>query len=75
MTIRDNVCYLDFSKDINHLMKGIQSEVVVYSIVNTLCELPNVNRVQITVEGESQEKYGEMDGFHLVLERKLDFVK
>ena len=56
-------------------MKGIQSEVVVYSIVNTLCELPNVNRVQITVEGESQEKYGEMDGFHLVLERKLDFVK
>ena len=75
LTIRDNVCYLDFSKDINHLMKGIQSEVVVYSIVNTLCELPNVNRVQITVEGESQEKYGEMDGFHLVLERKLDFVK
>lgn len=75
LTIRDNVCYLDFSNDINHLMKGIQSEVVVYSIVNTLCELPNVNRVQITVEGESQEKYGEMDGFHLVLERKLDFVK
>lgn len=75
LTIRDNVCYLDFSKDINNLMPGIGSEVVVYSIVNTLCELPNVNRVQITVEGEPQEKYGEMEGFHLVLERKLDIVK
>lgn len=75
LTIRDNVCYLDFSDDINNLIPGIRSEVVVYSIVNTLCELPNVNRVQITVEGEQQEKYGEMEGFHLVLERKLDFVK
>lgn len=75
LTIRDNICYLDFSRDINHMMQGIESEVVVYSIVNTLCELPNVNRVQITVEGESQEKYGEMEGFHLVLERKLDILK
>lgn len=75
LTIRDNVCYLDFSKDINNLMPGIGSEVVVYSIVNTLCELPNVNRVQITVEGEPQENYGEMEGFHLVLERNLDIVK
>lgn len=75
LTIRDNVCYLDFSDDINNLLPGIESEVVVYSIVNTLCELPNVNRVQITVEGEQQEKYGEMEGFHLVLERKLDIVK
>ena len=47
----------------------LQIRLLPYSIVNTLCELPNVNRVQITVEGESQEKYGEMDGFHLVLER------
>lgn len=75
VTIRDNVCYLDFSKDINDFLPGIRSEVVVYSIVNTLCELSNVNCVQITVEGEPQEKYGEMEGFHLVLERKLDIVK
>ena len=75
LTIRDNVCYLDVSKGINELMEGIRSEVVVYSIVNTLCELPNVNRVQITVDGEPQEKYGEMEGFHLMLGRKLDIVK
>lgn len=75
LTIRDNVCYLDVSKEINELMEGIRSEVVVYSIVNTLCELPNVNRVQITVDGEPQEKYGEMEGFNLMLGRKLDIVK
>lgn len=75
LTIRDNVCYLDVSKGINELLEGIRSEVVVYSIVNTLCELPNVNRVQITVDGEPQKKYGEMEGFDLMLERKLDIVK
>lgn len=74
LTVRDNICYLDFSKEFNSLMKGIRSDVVVYSIVNTLCELPDINHVQITVEGEPQEKYGEMDGFHLALERKLDLV-
>ena len=46
-----------------------------YSIVNTLCELANVNRVQFTVDGEPQDKYGEMDSFSSVLERKLDLVE
>lgn len=75
LTIRDNVCYVDFSKEINNLLPGIDSNVVVYSIVNTLCELSNVNHVQFTVEGEPQEQYGEMKGFHQVLERKLDLVE
>lgn len=75
LTIRDNICYLDFSKDINNLIKGIRSDVVVYAIVNTLCELSDINRVQITVEGEPQERYGEMEGFHLVLERKLELIQ
>ena len=54
---------------------GISSEVTVYSIVNTLCELSNVNRVQFTIDGEPQEQYGEMDSFHSVLERNLDIVE
>lgn len=75
LTIRDNICYLDFSKNINDFMKGIRSDVVVYAIVNTLCELSDINRVQITVEGEPQQRYGEMEGFHLVLERKLELIQ
>jgi germination protein M len=49
--------------------------VTVYALVNTLCELSNINRVQITVDGEAQEKYGEMEHFDTVLERNLDLVE
>ena len=75
LTIRDQVCYVDLGSGFNELLSGISSEVTVYSIVNTLCELANVNRVQFTVDGEPQDKYGEMDSFSSVLERKLDLVE
>lgn len=52
VTVRENVCYIDFSKEINNHLTGIDCQVVIYSIVNTLCELPNVNYVQFTVDGE-----------------------
>ena len=69
------MCYVDLGNGFNELLSGISSEVTVYSIVNTLCELANVNRVQFTVDGEPQDKYGEMDSFSSVLERKLDLVE
>lgn len=75
LTIRGQVCYVDLGSGFNHLLSGISSEVSVYSIVNTLCELANVNRVQFTIDGEPQDKYGEMDSFSSVLERKLDLVE
>lgn len=75
LTIRGQVCYVDLGSGFNNLLSGISSEVSVYSIVNTLCELSNVNRVQFTIDGEPQDKYGEMESFSTVLERKLDLVE
>lgn len=73
-TIRDNICYVDLSKGFNELLTDVKSDVVIYSIVNTLCELPNVNKVQFTIEGEQQEKYGETGEFNTPFERNLNYV-
>lgn len=75
LTIRDQVCYVDLGSGFNNLLEGISSEVSVYALVNTLCELPNVNHVQFTIDGEPQDKYGEMEHFSSLLERKLDLVE
>ena len=75
ITIRDQICYVDLGNGFNDLLAEISSEVTVYSIVNTLCELSNVNRVQFTIDGEAQEQYGEMNSFHSVLERNLNLVE
>ena len=45
LTIRDHVCYVDFSKEFMNMQADVSSGVVVYSIVNTLCELSDVNKV------------------------------
>lgn len=74
LAIRDNVCYLDMSKEFNNVQAEVKSEIVIYSIVNTLCELSDVNKVQFTVDGESQEVYGDTKEFNVPFERNLDLV-
>ena len=74
MTIRDNVCYVDLSKEFTNVLPSISSEVTVYSVVNLLVELPNVNKVQFTIEGEQISKFGDMD-FSQAFERNLDVVE
>jgi germination protein M len=73
-TIRDNICYVDLSKEFTEMVSGVSSDVAIYSIVDTLCELSNVNKVQFLIDGELQEKYGETLDFYLPFERNLDFV-
>lgn len=75
ITVRDNICYLDLGKGFNELIVDVKSEVVVYSIVNTLCELSNVNWVQFTIDGEQQERYGDLNGFNTPLGRNLDIIE
>lgn len=74
LTLRDNVCYIDFSKQFLDVQAEVKSEIVIYSIVNTLCELSEVNRVQFTVDGEPHARYGDMEGFDVPFERNLDLV-
>ena len=75
LTIRDNICYLDLSRDFEQQDPNVSSEVIVYSIVDTLCELPEVTKVQFSVDGEQKEKYGDLEGFNKALERNLDLLE
>lgn len=74
LTIRNNVCYLDLSKSFSVINTNVSSDVVIYSIVNTLCELPNVNKVQFSIDGEQDKTYGETGDFNTLFERNLDIV-
>ena len=74
VTIRDNICYLDFSREFAELLPNVTSDVTVYSIVDTLCELPDITRVQFTINSGVRERYGETNGFNKALERNLDIV-
>lgn len=74
LTIRDNVCYVDFSREFQNIQTEVKSEIVIYSVVNTLCELSDVNKVQFTIDGEQKETYGDTKKFNIPFERNLDLV-
>ena len=56
-SIYDGVCYINLTDTfVNNQNNEIPEQVVLYSIVNSLCSLQEVNKVQITVNGESSGK-------------------
>ncbi len=51
------------------------NEVVpIYAIVNSLVELPAVNKVQIAINGETTRRYRELVSLDTLFERNLDII-
>lgn len=75
VTVKDNICYVDFNSAFLNKRKNISAEVTIYSVVNTLAELSNVNKVQFSIDGEQTQIYNETLVFGSVFERNLDIVK
>lgn len=53
ITVTDGVCYVNFDSSFMNIDSGIASDVILYSIVNSLTEMSNINKVQILVNGAS----------------------
>ena len=53
---KDGICYVNFSKDFaDKLGNMLEEQLKVYAVVNSLCELPQVDKVQILIEGAKVE--------------------
>lgn len=70
----DGICFVNFDSGFLKYNYDISESVVIYSIVNTLCELPTVNKVQISVNGETKMKYRDKMRLDEVYGRNLDMV-
>lgn len=51
VTTRDRICYVNLSGEFQNGQQNVLPETAIYSIVNSLCELPSVDSVQISVDG------------------------
>lgn len=71
----DGVCFVAFDEGFLNQNYAIKEDVVIYSIVNSLCELSTVNKVQISVKGESGRIYREKFSLDELYERNLDIVR
>ena len=58
VTVKDGICYVNLSSDFLTKVTNVSDETVVYSIVNSLTELANENKVQLMVDGETEVSFG-----------------
>lgn len=52
VTTKDGICYVNLDENFLTVPDNVSLEAAVYSIVNSLVELSNINKVQILVNGE-----------------------
>lgn len=75
ITVDDSVCYVNFNET---FLNGIPEEadyITIYSIVNSLSELSNINKVQILINGSWEAKFKDSISLNTVFDRNLDYVK
>ncbi|MBR5377215.1 MAG: GerMN domain-containing protein [Lachnospiraceae bacterium] len=75
VTTNNGVCYVNFNAAIREKPYNAAENVVIYSIVDSLTELPNISQVQILIEGVPDGTlYGSMS-LDRLYERETDIVQ
>lgn len=75
VTVNDGTCYVNLDQTFLTQVYTVSSEVTIYSIVNSLVELDNVNKVQILINGESEISFRESMNLNTTFGRNLDLVE
>lgn len=75
ISIKDGVCYVDLSVEFNNSQNSCMDTITIYSVVNSLCELPTINQVQFLINGEKQEFYRETIPFDGMFQRQTELVQ
>ncbi len=71
----NNICYVDFGKEFLDEQSRVANEIVIYSIVDSLSELNEIHKVQITVNGSSDNIYHRDIDLSEPFIRNLDMVE
>lgn len=66
---KDGICYVNLDSSFLTVVNNVSTEISIYSIVNSLVELSNINKVQILINGEVPANFNTS-----AYERNLDYI-
>lgn len=75
ISVKDGICYVDLSEEFYDTNNQLRNDIIVYSVVNSLVELPTVSKVQFLNNGEKQQFFRETLPFDGIFERNLDLIE
>jgi len=73
--VKDNICYVNLDSTFLKQVNEVQAEVAIYSIVNSLCELSGIDRVQIFVDGKAEVLFRELIPLTTIFSRELKYIQ
>lgn len=74
VSVLDGICFVNLDGGFMNQNYEIDEPIVIYSIVNSLVELPNINKVQIAVNGDSNIIYRDSYDLEDMYDRDLDYI-
>lgn len=74
VSVKDGISYVNFNDTFLSQIYNVSSEVTIYAVCNSLAELNNVNKLQISVNGKTDIMYRESTSLEQVFERNLELI-
>ncbi|MBR4982253.1 MAG: GerMN domain-containing protein [Lachnospiraceae bacterium] len=74
VNIKDGICYVNLNNGFLTLTGNVTADTAIYSLVNSLTELPGVVKVQLAVDGATEVKLGDKTLSNL-FERNLALIQ
>ena len=75
ITVVDSVCYVNLDEMFLNQNKEINEQVVLFSIVDSLTELPSIEKVQISINGDTSGKCRYTYDFATMYQADLSIVE
>lgn len=71
----DGVCYVNLSEEFLKPRPDVTEMVSLYSIVNSLCELPGITKVQFSINGDTEKTFLEDITFAVPFEKNTELIE
>jgi germination protein M len=75
VSVADRICYVSLDDGFRTQNYNVQEPIVIYSLVDSLTALPNIDKVQISVNGDTSGVYRESYPLGTVYEEDLSYVR
>lgn len=73
--VKDGVCYVNFDENFLSKSISVDEEIIIYSLVNSLTEIPTVTKVQVSINGDSNRMFKEKVNLNTMFERNMEYLK
>lgn len=75
VSVRDGICYVNLDEGFLETGYNVTESIPVYSIVNSLIQNTDAQKVQISINGETNRVFRESISFDTIFERNEDLIK